>query len=99
MMNVHRNLGLGEAWRNVEIHQTLQPGYLKDVLPSQAPQDGQAFEVIMQDVKDQIMPGLSHRFSFLHYCQSIILNTSHQARVSKQVLERLQHASCQSNAE
>lgn len=37
----------------------VQPGYLRDKLPSRAPQEGQAFEVIMQDVKDQIMPGLS----------------------------------------
>ena len=35
----------------------MQPGYLKELLPSQAPEAGQSFDSIMQDVKTKIMPG------------------------------------------
>jgi hypothetical protein len=35
----------------------LQPGYLKDLLPTTAPEQGEEFGAIMQDVKDNITPG------------------------------------------
>lgn len=36
------------------------PGYLKNALPKAAPQQGEAFEQILQDVDHLVMPGLSH---------------------------------------
>lgn len=38
----------------------VEPGYLKQALPSQAPQQGEAFEAILSDVDKLLMPGLSH---------------------------------------
>nr|WP_306466649.1 DOPA decarboxylase [Pseudomonas sp. HD6421] len=38
----------------------VEPGYLKQALPSQAPQQGEAFEAILSDVDRLLMPGLSH---------------------------------------
>ncbi|MGE8169754.1 DOPA decarboxylase [Pseudomonas putida] len=38
----------------------VEPGYLKQALPSQAPQRGEAFEAILSDVDKLLMPGLSH---------------------------------------
>ncbi|MBV6286816.1 DOPA decarboxylase [Pseudomonas aegrilactucae] len=36
------------------------PGYLKNALPPAAPQQGEAFEQILADVDQLVMPGLSH---------------------------------------
>jgi len=38
----------------------VEPGYLKNVLPQAAPQQGEAFEQILADVDQLVMPGLSH---------------------------------------
>lgn len=38
----------------------VEPGYLKQALPSQAPQRGEVFEAILSDVDKLLMPGLSH---------------------------------------
>lgn len=37
----------------------IEPGYLKNVLPSDAPQDPEDWEDIMADVENKIMPGVS----------------------------------------
>ncbi|MFG0631532.1 DOPA decarboxylase [Pseudomonas sp. xss_2] len=38
----------------------VEPGYLKAALPSAAPQQGEPFESILNDVNQLLMPGLSH---------------------------------------
>lgn len=38
----------------------VEPGYLKAALPGAAPQQGEPFEAILQDVDQLLMPGLSH---------------------------------------
>lgn len=37
---------------------TVQPGYLRELLPEQAPQDGEKWEDIIKDVERVIMPGV-----------------------------------------
>ena len=38
----------------------VEPGYLKAQLPQGAPQQGEPFEAILDDVNQLVMPGLSH---------------------------------------
>lgn len=35
------------------------PGYLRPLLPSEAPHDGEDWDKIMSDVENKIMPGVS----------------------------------------
>eukprot|EP00899_Mesostigma_viride_P019632 jgi/Mesvir1/27670/Mv07392-RA.1 len=37
-----------------------QPGYLKPLIPSSAPEEGEDWDTIMADVRDKIMPGVTH---------------------------------------
>lgn len=38
----------------------VEPGYLRPLLPDEAPLDGEPWDVIMKDVEDKIMPGVTH---------------------------------------
>ncbi|KAK9873182.1 hypothetical protein WA026_021415 [Henosepilachna vigintioctopunctata] len=38
----------------------VEPGYLRNLLPEEAPQDPEDWENIMRDVDDKIMPGITH---------------------------------------
>ncbi|TWU73238.1 hypothetical protein ED733_000823 [Metarhizium rileyi] len=38
----------------------VEPGYLRRLLPSSAPEDAEPFEAIRADVEDKIMPGITH---------------------------------------
>ncbi|CAG9834131.1 unnamed protein product [Diabrotica balteata] len=38
----------------------IEPGYLKKLLPSEAPQEPENWESIMKDVESKIMPGVTH---------------------------------------
>ncbi|WP_313738696.1 DOPA decarboxylase [Pseudomonas sp.] len=38
----------------------VEPGYLKAALPKAAPQQGEPFEAVLEDVQRLLMPGLSH---------------------------------------
>ncbi|WP_296268465.1 DOPA decarboxylase [Pseudomonas sp. UBA6562] len=38
----------------------VEPGYLKAALPEAAPQQGEPFEAVLEDVQRLLMPGLSH---------------------------------------
>ncbi|CAG5128302.1 unnamed protein product [Candidula unifasciata] len=38
----------------------VEPGYLRNLLPSSAPKKGEGWEFIMEDVDKAIMPGISH---------------------------------------
>lgn len=39
---------------------TVEPGYLRKLLPGAAPEQGEAWDVIRQDVEDKIVPGITH---------------------------------------
>ena len=38
--------------------QNVYPGYLKDILPQEAPMDGEPFEKIAEDIDKVILPGV-----------------------------------------
>ena len=40
----------------------VEPGYLKDLLPLEAPVKGESWDDIMEDVETKIMPGVSILF-------------------------------------
>ena len=39
---------------------TVQPGYLRELIPEQAPEDGERWEDVMKDLERVIMPGVTH---------------------------------------
>lgn len=39
---------------------TLEPGFLKPLLPDQAPENGESFAAVMKDVENKIIPGILH---------------------------------------
>ena len=43
---------------------TVEPGYLRELLPKTAPRKGENFTDILADVEKTIMPGVSLKFSF-----------------------------------
>ncbi|XP_026461475.1 tyrosine decarboxylase-like isoform X1 [Ctenocephalides felis] len=48
---------------NIEKYRVIpdvEPGYLKTLLPSEAPETGEEWTKIMEDVEDKIMPGVTH---------------------------------------
>ena len=46
-----------ETVGHMPVRSQVQPGYLAPLLPEQAPETGESFETIMQDVNDKVMPG------------------------------------------
>lgn len=38
----------------------IEPGYLKDLIPSEAPNTPESFESVMEDFEKLIMPGITH---------------------------------------
>eukprot|EP00095_Tigriopus_kingsejongensis_P005479 maker-scaffold491_size156641-snap-gene-0.28 protein:Tk05479 transcript:maker-scaffold491_size156641-snap-gene-0.28-mRNA-1 annotation:"hypothetical protein DAPPUDRAFT_304481" len=49
-----------ENIRERRVFPNVQPGFLMDALPDSAPQEGESFEDIFQDVEKLIMPGITH---------------------------------------
>lgn len=45
---------------DLRVVSNVEPGYLRDLLPDAAPVEGEPFENIRADIKDKIMPGLTH---------------------------------------
>ncbi|XP_037793821.1 LOW QUALITY PROTEIN: aromatic-L-amino-acid decarboxylase-like [Penaeus monodon] len=45
---------------NRRVTPAIEPGYLKDMVPLEAPQKGEDWDDIMKDVEDKIMPGVTH---------------------------------------
>ncbi|KAK4270062.1 hypothetical protein QN277_023146 [Acacia crassicarpa] len=45
---------------NFPVLSQVQPGYLRKMLPSSAPSNPEPFETILKDVKDHIVPGITH---------------------------------------
>jgi len=42
------------------VRSTVSPGYLRPLLPEEAPEQGQGLEEILADVEQHIMPGMTH---------------------------------------
>jgi aromatic-L-amino-acid decarboxylase len=42
---------------------TVEPGYLRKLLPDHAPEDGEPWSDIQKDVESKIVPGLTHWFA------------------------------------
>lgn len=49
-----------DTLRDRNVMSTVKPGYLRPLLPSEAPQDPESWEDIMQDFESKIMPGMTH---------------------------------------
>jgi Pyridoxal-dependent decarboxylase conserved domain len=48
---------------------SVEPGYLREMIPKNAPKEGEKWEEIMSDVESKIMPGVSTNiFIFEYYC-------------------------------
>ncbi|XP_036086411.1 aromatic-L-amino-acid decarboxylase isoform X1 [Rousettus aegyptiacus] len=52
--------GYLEAIERRQVYPSVEPGYLRPLLPSCAPQEPDTFEEIMEDVEKIIMPGVTH---------------------------------------
>lgn len=42
------------------VRSQVEPGYLQKLLPSSAPEEREMFDAILKDVRDKIMPGITH---------------------------------------
>ena len=49
----------------------VEPGYLKKLLPSGPPQEGEAWVDIQRDIETKIMPGLTHWRVYTYFCRSM----------------------------
>lgn len=49
----------------------VSPGYLRPLLPSAAPDEGEKWEDIQKDIDAKIMPGLTHWYSIPHPSLSV----------------------------
>lgn len=52
-----------DYYENIESHSVVsqvEPGYLRQVLPASAPQDGESWDTIRRDIDTKIVPGLTH---------------------------------------
>lgn len=49
-----------ETIRERRVTPTVEPGYLRKLLPDEAPEDPESYDDIMSDVETKIMPGMTH---------------------------------------
>ena len=47
-----------ENIRDRRVFPDVQPGYMKELMPNAAPEDGESWDKIFQDVETVIMPGV-----------------------------------------
>ncbi|KAI9206318.1 pyridoxal phosphate-dependent transferase [Polychytrium aggregatum] len=45
---------------NHNVQPTVQPGFLKSLLPAEAPEEGESWDAIQQDFESKIIPGVTH---------------------------------------
>ena len=54
---------VAEYWRSIDkrpVVANVQPGYLRQLLPAQAPEQAESFSAIINDLESTIMPGITH---------------------------------------
>ena len=62
-----------ENIRDRRVFPDVKPGYMRDLIPENAPMDGEKWENIFNDVETVIMPGVTFLFSSKsHYLKSQI---------------------------
>ncbi|XP_057866799.2 tyrosine decarboxylase 2 isoform X2 [Cryptomeria japonica] len=67
---------IADYYHNIEnfpVLSQVQPDYLKSLIPDSAPQHPESFESVLADVKEKIMPGLTHWYSpnfYAYFCSS-----------------------------
>ena len=49
-----------ETLRSRKVTHSVEPGYLKPLVPDDAPQNGEDFKDVLKDVEKLIMPGVSY---------------------------------------
>lgn len=49
---------------NRRVLPTVEPGYLRELIPAEAPEQGEAWQFIFQDIERVIMPGVCKCKSF-----------------------------------
>jgi len=54
-----------ENIRDRRVYPDVKPGFLRSLVPEQAPLSGESWDVIFADVERVIMPGVSHYIVFL----------------------------------
>lgn len=52
------------------VYPDLEPGYLRPLIPSEAPVEPDSYEDIIKDVERVIMPGVSSRLFFPQYSKT-----------------------------
>ncbi|KAL9642223.1 hypothetical protein ABK040_007224 [Willaertia magna] len=57
LQNKDGNHPVGET---ISVCSKVEPGYLNKLLPNNAPEKGESFEEIIKDVKEKILPGVTH---------------------------------------
>lgn len=58
--NVYPVLNYYENIQDHSVVSQVEPGYLRAILPTSAPEDGEAWDVIRKDIDTKIVPGLTH---------------------------------------
>ena len=56
-----------ENIRSRRVFPNVQPGYMRDLVPDSAPQDGEGWDSIFSDVERVIMPGVITDASQKHF--------------------------------
>ncbi|KAM8826104.1 aromatic-L-amino-acid decarboxylase isoform 1-T1 [Synchiropus picturatus] len=54
---------VADYWKTIEerpVYPDVEPGYLRPLIPTEAPQQPETFEDVMKDVERVIMPGITH---------------------------------------
>ena len=51
-----------ETLRSRKVTHSVEPGYLSPIVPSDAPENGEDFKDVLEDVEKLIMPGVSGLF-------------------------------------
>lgn len=49
-----------ETLKDRRVTSTVEPGYLFELLPDEAPEEPENFDEILRDVETKIMPGMTH---------------------------------------
>lgn len=57
--------GYMESLAERRVTPSVEPGYLRKLLPPEAPAQPESWDTIMADVDSKIMPGVSHRLVYL----------------------------------
>lgn len=57
------------------VYPDLEPGYLRSLIPSEAPVDPENYEDIINDVERVIMPGVSLYLLLILFCFVFLMNS------------------------